>query len=154
MWGIMCIPGDYGGLNIVDFKMWNKITMLNFPWNLSGKSNSLWVKRIHTYYLKKEGLMNVRLQLIILRLRKLSLSKETTLQMSNNYGINCNTRICLKWKMYTICCEHMFISVNFSTVMLQGLGHWWLYGLCAMEDWPLNIVCSTIAVICVQMRKP
>lgn len=61
MWGILCRPGDYGGLNIVDLKMWNKITMLNFPWNLSGKSNCLWVKWIHTYYLKKEGLMNVRI---------------------------------------------------------------------------------------------
>lgn len=58
----VCRPKNQGGLNIIVIEKWNKATLLNFLWNLSGKPNSLWVKWIHTFYLKKESLMEVKVK--------------------------------------------------------------------------------------------
>lgn len=61
-WDSVCRPRDYGGLNIIDLTLWNKITMLKLLWNLSGKSNSMWV-RIHTYYLKYDDLVTIGIKI-------------------------------------------------------------------------------------------
>ncbi|KHN21002.1 hypothetical protein glysoja_009310, partial [Glycine soja] len=59
----VCKPKDYGGLNIIDLSVWNKVTMLKLLWNLSGKSDSLWVKWVNAYYLNKDTLMNVSVKI-------------------------------------------------------------------------------------------
>lgn len=62
-WDSVCKPKDYGGLNIIDLSVWNKVTMLKLLWNLSGKSDSLWVKWVNAYYLNKDTLMNVSVKI-------------------------------------------------------------------------------------------
>lgn len=53
---------NYGGLNVVELKIWNKATMLKLLCNLYRKSDSLWVKWIHTYYIKNDTLMEVKIK--------------------------------------------------------------------------------------------
>ncbi|CAJ2668635.1 unnamed protein product [Trifolium pratense] len=56
-WKTICQPKRNGGLNLIDLEVWNRITLLKLIWNLSGKSDSLWVKWVHTYYIKNQQIM-------------------------------------------------------------------------------------------------
>ncbi|GAU21086.1 hypothetical protein TSUD_10030 [Trifolium subterraneum] len=56
-WKSVCQPKRNGGLNLIDLEVWNHITLLKLLWNLCGKSESLWVKWIHAYYIKNQQIM-------------------------------------------------------------------------------------------------
>ncbi|XP_058765506.1 uncharacterized protein LOC131638998 [Vicia villosa] len=58
-WGQTCNPRKVGGLNIIDLKIWRKASLLKMLWNHSGKSDSLWIKWIHCYYVKSLTIMTV-----------------------------------------------------------------------------------------------
>jgi hypothetical protein len=38
-------------------EIWNRITLLKLLWNLCGKSDSLWEKWVHAYYIKNQNIM-------------------------------------------------------------------------------------------------
>lgn len=59
-WKKVCRPKAYGGTNIIDLDNWNKLCMLKLLWNLKKKTDSLWIKWIHTYYLKNDDIMQVQ----------------------------------------------------------------------------------------------
>ncbi|KAH1256923.1 putative ribonuclease H protein [Glycine max] len=54
-WETVCRPKCQGGLDIINLT----VTMMKCLWNLCRKSDNLWVKWIHMYYLKKESIMQV-----------------------------------------------------------------------------------------------
>ncbi|XP_058742526.1 uncharacterized protein LOC131615023 [Vicia villosa] len=56
-WAKMCKPIKHGGLNILNLEVWNQITMLKLLWNLCKKQDYLWVKWMHSYFLKEHNLM-------------------------------------------------------------------------------------------------
>ncbi|PNX57041.1 hypothetical protein L195_g050196, partial [Trifolium pratense] len=56
-WKSVCQPKRYGGLNLIDIEIWNRITMLKLLWNLSGKADNLWEKWVHAYYIKNQQVM-------------------------------------------------------------------------------------------------
>lgn len=47
---------------MIYLESWNKANMEKFSWNLSRKTDSLCIKWIHTYYIKKEQLMSVNIK--------------------------------------------------------------------------------------------
>ncbi|CAK8572589.1 unnamed protein product [Lathyrus sativus] len=57
-WNRTCCPTTQGGLNLLNLQVWNKVLLLKCLWNLCRKTNNLWVKWIHTHYLKDKSVMN------------------------------------------------------------------------------------------------
>ncbi|XP_060183210.1 uncharacterized protein LOC132613180 [Lycium barbarum] len=51
-WETLCKPKSAGGLNILDFYTWNKAVISKLLWAVSMNKNQLWVRCIHSYYIK------------------------------------------------------------------------------------------------------
>ncbi|XP_019415090.1 PREDICTED: uncharacterized protein LOC109326751 [Lupinus angustifolius] len=60
-WDHLCDPKQAGGLNLTSLEEWNKANMTKLLWNLASKIDKLWVKWIHTYYLKGADIFNFHL---------------------------------------------------------------------------------------------
>ena len=58
-WTNVCRPRKYGGLNVIPLQTWNHVTMMKLLWSLSEKADNLWVKWVHTYYLKNQSIMEI-----------------------------------------------------------------------------------------------
>ena len=58
-WTNVCRPRKYGGLNVIHLQTWNHVTMMKLLWSLSEKVDNLWVKWVHTYYLKNQSTMEI-----------------------------------------------------------------------------------------------
>ncbi|CAK8534098.1 unnamed protein product [Lathyrus sativus] len=56
-WDKICKPAAKGGLNVLDLVVWNSMFMMKLLWNISMKTDDLWVRWIHAYYLKNEDVM-------------------------------------------------------------------------------------------------
>lgn len=56
-WDQVCSPRTQGGMNLISLDEWNRANMSKLLWNLGGKADSLLIKWIHSYYIKKEWLM-------------------------------------------------------------------------------------------------
>lgn len=41
-------------MNLISLEEWNKTNMVKLLWNLNGKAHSLWIKWIHSYYIKND----------------------------------------------------------------------------------------------------
>ncbi|XP_056688471.1 uncharacterized protein [Spinacia oleracea] len=54
-WEQLCLPKSSGGWNLKDLTIWNKAAFLKNFWALSLKQDRLWVKWIHTYYIKNNN---------------------------------------------------------------------------------------------------
>ncbi|KAL5146890.1 putative ribonuclease H protein [Glycine soja] len=61
-WKQICSPRSCGGLNIIDIDIWNKANLMKLLWNLSSKEDSLWVKWIQAYYVKRSELMHIEMK--------------------------------------------------------------------------------------------
>src|SRR4051812_39247869 len=48
-----------GGLNVFDFARWNNACLIKLLWNLSQKDDNLWVRWVHSYYIKSSTVMSV-----------------------------------------------------------------------------------------------
>ncbi|KAH0689336.1 hypothetical protein KY289_016694 [Solanum tuberosum] len=59
-WDKMCIPKSVGGLNLVNLKVWNKAAILKIYWDIEQKQDRLWIKWIHSYYIKGQSMEEVR----------------------------------------------------------------------------------------------
>ncbi|XP_058726214.1 uncharacterized protein LOC131597539 [Vicia villosa] len=51
-WHHVCKPVKQGGLNILNLQVWNSVALMKSLWNICMKVDNLWVKWVHTYYLK------------------------------------------------------------------------------------------------------
>lgn len=61
-WGELAGLGTKGGLNIIALDNWGTFINLKLLWNLCGKSDSLWIKWLHCYYVKKDDIIMVRVK--------------------------------------------------------------------------------------------
>ncbi|XP_058775436.1 uncharacterized protein LOC131649698 [Vicia villosa] len=59
-WSTICKPLKYGGLGIIKLKTWNACTMLKLLWNICNKPESLWVKWVHSYFLKNRNIFEMQ----------------------------------------------------------------------------------------------
>lgn len=58
-WKKVCSPKRHGGLNIIYIENWNKAYLIKLQWNMHGKSDSMWIKWIHCYYVKKQDILTM-----------------------------------------------------------------------------------------------
>ncbi|XP_059315533.1 uncharacterized protein LOC132066187 [Lycium ferocissimum] len=59
-WSRMCMPkANYGGLNLTNLKLWNKTTITKTCWELAKKKDTLWIKWVHTHYIKDQQLLEM-----------------------------------------------------------------------------------------------
>ncbi|CAI8583103.1 unnamed protein product [Vicia faba] len=59
-WVDVCNLVKQGGLGVINLAFWNKCTMLKLLWNICKKGDNLWVKWIHSYYIKNHDIMKVK----------------------------------------------------------------------------------------------
>ncbi|KAK6160826.1 hypothetical protein DH2020_004207 [Rehmannia glutinosa] len=55
-WHKICMPSDEGGLGIRNVYAWNKALLSKNLWNFHLKTDSLWVKWVHAFYLKRQSI--------------------------------------------------------------------------------------------------
>ncbi|XP_058211806.1 uncharacterized protein LOC131323991 [Rhododendron vialii] len=60
-WQFVCAPKEEGGLGFRLLKDWNSASMLRHLWALCVKSDTLWLKWIHTYIIKDQSLWRVKI---------------------------------------------------------------------------------------------
>ncbi|CAK8569926.1 unnamed protein product [Lathyrus sativus] len=58
-WKKVCSPKIKGRLNIVNLEIWNKACLIKLLWNLHGKSDTMWIKWIHYYYVKDQDIWSM-----------------------------------------------------------------------------------------------
>lgn len=58
-WKNICKPKCHGGLDIINFSLWNVTTMVKCLWNLCRKADNLWVKWIHMFYIKGRDILQL-----------------------------------------------------------------------------------------------
>ncbi|CAK8541096.1 unnamed protein product [Lathyrus sativus] len=61
-WNRTCCPTAQGGLNLLNLQVWNNVLLLKCLWNLCNKTDNLWVKWVHTHYLKENSVMNYEIK--------------------------------------------------------------------------------------------
>lgn len=59
-WEKICTPMTAGGLNLINFKLWNTAAIAKSCWDLAHKKDKLWIKWIHIYYIKTQQFFNVQ----------------------------------------------------------------------------------------------
>ncbi|XP_060216693.1 uncharacterized protein LOC132644134 [Lycium barbarum] len=52
----MCCLISAGGLNLIQLQKWNQAAVAKLCWDLAHKEDKLWIKWIHTYYIKDQQL--------------------------------------------------------------------------------------------------
>lgn len=56
-WDKVCDPKSSGGLNVTSLLEWNVAALSKMIWNIHAKSDKLWVKWIHMYFLKGKSML-------------------------------------------------------------------------------------------------
>lgn len=60
-WDKVCTPKSVGGLNLINIRLWNKVTIAKTNWDLARKQDKLWIRWKHTYYIKKSSTATVNI---------------------------------------------------------------------------------------------
>ncbi|XP_057251725.1 uncharacterized protein LOC130591813 [Beta vulgaris subsp. vulgaris] len=104
-WDMLQKPKTAGGWNIINMEVWNKAAMLKLLWAIAFKTDKLWVKWVHSYYIKRSSYDTNRLA--------------TTNRLST-WGINCNTR-CSLCRREDESVEHLFFMSDYAKEVWQGV---------------------------------
>ncbi|XP_019235766.1 PREDICTED: uncharacterized protein LOC109216090 [Nicotiana attenuata] len=51
-WDRMCTPKSAGGMNLINFLLWNKVAIAKVCWDLAHKEDKLWIRWINAFYIK------------------------------------------------------------------------------------------------------
>ncbi|XP_070014795.1 uncharacterized protein [Nicotiana sylvestris] len=55
-WEKICLPQGVGGLNVINLVFWNRAAVAKHLWTVAKKKDCLWIKWIHTFYIKHHTL--------------------------------------------------------------------------------------------------
>nr|XP_016494043.1 PREDICTED: uncharacterized protein LOC107813308 [Nicotiana tabacum] len=55
-WDKVCLPQGAGGLNVLNLVVWNRAAVAKHFWAVAKKKDCLWIKWIHTFYIKHHTL--------------------------------------------------------------------------------------------------
>nr|XP_009770603.1 PREDICTED: uncharacterized protein LOC104221275 [Nicotiana sylvestris] len=58
-WDRMCLPISDGGYNLLNIRIWNRAAISKVYWDLAKKKDKMWMKWIHTYYIKSQSIMEM-----------------------------------------------------------------------------------------------
>lgn len=111
-WRNVCTPKSKGGLHIVDLVVWNQVAMLKLLWNLSQKTYSIWVKWIHSFYFKKEDIMEGKIKQSSSGMTRKIPQQRENVGTFRGFGIRC------KWKGSFVC--------NLCMTSLQKVNQRWV----------------------------
>lgn len=53
-WDRVCCPKSAGGMGLTNMQLWNKAAAVKVCWDLANKVDKLWIKWIHTSYIKED----------------------------------------------------------------------------------------------------
>ncbi|WMV40885.1 hypothetical protein MTR67_034270 [Solanum verrucosum] len=53
-WEKVCLPKLVGGMNLINIRLWNQATIAKTCWDLAHKSDKLWIRWIHLFYVKNQ----------------------------------------------------------------------------------------------------
>ena len=68
----------WGGLNLKDLIVWNKVDVAKHMWAISKKQDRLWIKWIHAYYIKQNNPLTMAIPVrLSWALKKILASRET-----------------------------------------------------------------------------
>ncbi|XP_060178666.1 uncharacterized protein LOC132608897 [Lycium barbarum] len=70
-WERLCLLRVAGGLNILDIYTWNQAAIRKMLWNICRKKDTLWVKWIHTYYVKTGEIWNTKVAKVSWMVKKI-----------------------------------------------------------------------------------
>lgn len=59
-WEKVCKPKSAGGLNILNLKQWNRAAILKLQWDLTSKTDRLWIKWVHMYHIKGQPISSIK----------------------------------------------------------------------------------------------
>ena len=54
-WEKVCRPRNEGGLGLINMHIWNRAAITKLCWDLANKEDKLWIRWMHTYYLKGQS---------------------------------------------------------------------------------------------------
>lgn len=54
-WKDVCMPKAEGGLGLRNNKVWNDAIMLKLLWDIHANKDSLWIKWVHGFYLRRRN---------------------------------------------------------------------------------------------------
>ena len=61
-WKDVCLPKNEGSLDLFDIKARNKCFLAKQLWNIHLKTNYVWIKSVHQYFLRHHSIWNASLQ--------------------------------------------------------------------------------------------
>ncbi|XP_015166576.1 uncharacterized protein [Solanum tuberosum] len=53
-WEKVCLPKSVGGMNLINIRLWNQAAIAKICWDLANKSDKLWIRWIHSFYIKTQ----------------------------------------------------------------------------------------------------
>ncbi|KAK4721812.1 hypothetical protein R3W88_012045 [Solanum pinnatisectum] len=53
-WEKVCLPKSVGGMNLINIRLWNQAAIAKTCWDLAHKSDKLWIRWIHSFYIKNQ----------------------------------------------------------------------------------------------------
>ncbi|XP_019239539.1 PREDICTED: uncharacterized protein LOC109219536 [Nicotiana attenuata] len=53
-WEKVCTPKSMGGLGLMNMRVWNKAAISKASWDIEHKSDRLWIRWLHAYYIKNQ----------------------------------------------------------------------------------------------------
>ncbi|KAI5382295.1 hypothetical protein KIW84_UN0004 [Lathyrus oleraceus] len=105
-WDHVCDSIANGGRNIIALGEWNKATIGKLLWSLSEKKDKMWVKWMHSYYLKNRGMEEYQPNNNSSWLMK-SICKHKAELMSNDIGMNSRPMICITLEECISICDRL-----------------------------------------------
>ncbi|KAG5592040.1 hypothetical protein H5410_042554 [Solanum commersonii] len=57
-WDKVCLPKSVGGMHLINIRLWNQVVIAKTCWDLAHKSNKLWIRWIHLFYIKNQQFFN------------------------------------------------------------------------------------------------
>ncbi|XP_019260505.1 PREDICTED: uncharacterized protein LOC109238490 [Nicotiana attenuata] len=78
----MCLPKSAGGYNVLNIRVWNRAAITKVYWDLAQKKDKIWIKWIHTYYIKGQSIVEMNIpQQASWMVRKIMEAREVIQQM-------------------------------------------------------------------------
>lgn len=59
-WDRICSSKKSGGLGVRNIILWNKVAVGKMAWHVAQKTDNLWVKWVHTMYIKDQNWQEYR----------------------------------------------------------------------------------------------
>jgi hypothetical protein len=85
-WEHVCAPKAQGGLNLISLDEWNRANLTKLLWNINNKADNLWIRWIHSYYIKHDQLMNMPVKQTCSWILKAILQQRDSLQQVSGWN--------------------------------------------------------------------